>query len=173
VICAVSMRWRIQVSSYPRFRQVGTWRLHQDRKPDSISEASQQEASTSISMYCSQVTRGTFSSNNWLLYRERYPRSAFLRYSLPTREYSNIFSGEKETVKELSPLLGPGPSSSFDEPSRFSPRLNLHPEPLDHAWPLLIRDISVSGNPECCLQALIHRPVWFPAQFMHLLDIVL
>src|SRR5205807_9838527 len=38
-------------------------------------EASQQEASTSISMYCSRVTRGTFSSNNWLLQRERYHRS--------------------------------------------------------------------------------------------------
>src|SRR6266436_9044576 len=62
VTCAVSMRWRIHVSSYPCLRQVGTCRSHQDVKPDSISEASRNEASMSISRYCSRVTRLASSS---------------------------------------------------------------------------------------------------------------
>src|SRR5258708_38434599 len=70
VTCAVSMRWRIHVSSYPCLRQVGTCRSHQDVKPDSISEASQHEASMSISMYCSRVSRLASSSINWLLSRD-------------------------------------------------------------------------------------------------------
>jgi hypothetical protein len=85
--------------------------------------------------------------------KRRYRRSVFLYYSLPIREYNNIFSGEKETVKGLSLLLGPRPSTSFDEPSRFSPRLDLHPEPLEHAWPVLLRDISVPGNSKHCHSA--------------------
>src|SRR5258708_38259361 len=64
------MQLRIHVSSSPCFRQVGTCRSHQDVKPDSISEASQHEASTSSSMYCSRVSRLASSSINWLLSRD-------------------------------------------------------------------------------------------------------
>src|SRR5712691_1706055 len=58
------------VSSYPCLRQIGICRWHQDVKPDSISEASQKEASISISMYCSRVTRLASSSINSLLSRD-------------------------------------------------------------------------------------------------------
>src|SRR5437868_14629356 len=98
------MRRRIHVSSYPCVRQVGTCRSHQDVKPDSISEASQHEASMSISRYCSRVTRLASSAINRLL-------------------------------------------SGITLSSLFSPLLYLCSEPLHHSRPVLLRNISVPGNP--------------------------
>src|SRR5260370_85724 len=57
--------------------------------------------------------------------------------------------------------------------SLFSLWLYLCPEPLHHTRPVLVRNISVLGNPKRCFETLIKSTIWFPSQLVHLLDILL
>src|SRR5215470_14648249 len=76
-------------------------------------------------------------------------------------------------LNELSRLHSSRRTPSLGRASLLLPRLNLSPEPLHHSRPVLVRYISIPGNPERRLEAFIHRPVWFPTQLMHVLDILL